>query len=239
MIFGLFLINFFFLTQFKFKKKRDYIFVVHPLLYLVFNIFYEILLLLKNIYFLIQDEKNIIKEIPILIDFLKSYLQAGLLLPMSVSSVLKQRKWCLPIQNSLIYICNNYAQGKSFKESLSAAILLVKEKKSRQYLCLLYLSLRIGCASGENIIQIIDKVKNKTQDRLSLERKLKITTAQMRLQSIVIILSPFFLAFIVYLISPEYILFFFNEIIGRALLTVMIVLNVLGAYFLQKILEIK
>lgn len=232
-------LNFILLLKFEISKKIDYLFLVHPIVYIFFKIFLEILEKANNKIRFYREEKKIIREIPTLIDFLKSYMLAGLLLPAATMAVLKQKKWCYPIQYSLTHICNNYAQGKSFKICLTEAILLAKERKTRQYLSILYLSLRLGCSTGENLTQILEKVKDKTNDRLHLDRKLKMTTAQMRLQSMVIILAPIVLALIIYLIFPDYILFFFQTGIGNMLLCLMIALNLLGGYFINRILRIQ
>ncbi|MES2615767.1 MAG: hypothetical protein V4591_10165 [Bdellovibrionota bacterium] len=239
MIIGLFFINFFTFISFKRTSKKDYLFIFHPCIFIAVLLLIELFNVIKNFYSNFQEERKVTKEIPALIDFIKSYLLAGLLLPSALTFVLKQKKWCSPIQNSLSAICNNYAHGKSFQESLYCGINLTKTKQSYQYLCIFYLSLRLGYSTGENMTHILEKVKYKTQDRLNLERKLKMTTAQMRLQSLVIILSPFFLGFIIFLVSPEYILFFFQETVGRFLFIFMIILNVLGAYFLNRILKIR
>lgn len=238
MLVGLFLINLFF-TFIINKNKYYYFFIIHPSIYFIILMAIRMFGLLNTFYIQRNEEKKITKEIPTLIDFLKSYMIAGLLLPNALEEVLKNKKWCRPISDTLNYICSNYMQGKSFKESLTNGINLVKYKKSRQYLCLLFVSLRLGYSTGENLTQILEKVKNKTQDRINLERKLKVTTAQMRLQATVIILSPLFLSIIVYFISPEYILFFFRTSMGLSLFILMIFMNICGAYFLNRILRIK
>ena len=239
MIFCIFLVQFIILFVFEIKRNRDYLILIHPLIYFLY-LFLNFIFIRGINYLLARREENkSMKEIPKLIDFLKSYLLAGLLLPNAMTAVLKQKKWCYPIRYSLTYICNHFDQGNSFKDSLSFGIEFTKAKKSRQYLCFLFLALRLGCSTGENLTQILEKMKDKTQDRLNLERKLKMTTAQMRLQSLVIILAPLFLSFILYLLSPEAILFFFRSPIGNILLVFMVILNIFGAYLIHQILRIK
>ena len=239
MFFFMFLIQLIILFIFEMKSKRDYLLLIHPLLYFCFLLFNFIFIRGINYLLSRREEKKSIKEIPKLIDFLKSYLLAGLLLPNAMTAVLKQKNWCYPIRYSLTSICNHFDQGKSFKESLSFGLEFTKANKSRQYLCFLFLALRLGCSTGENLTQILEKMKEKTKDRLNLERKLKMTTAQMRLQSLVIILAPLFLSFILYLLSPEAILFFFRSSVGNILLIFMVILNFIGAYLINQILRIK
>ncbi len=215
------------------------LFILNPLIIFILKYFSIFRIKFYKIFFSYKEEKKILKEIPTLIDYLKSYMISGLLLPAAISNALKYRQWCMPIQSSLEIFCNNYAHGKSFQESLSEAILLIKSNKNGRHLSLLYISLRLGYSTGENINNILEKVKHKTQDCLNLERKLTLTTAQMRLQSFIVILSPVFLSIVIYFIAPDHILFFFHCTLGRVLLILMISLNILGAYFLKKILAIK
>jgi tight adherence protein B len=221
------------------KSKKDWLILLQPLIFVFLFLVFPLLKSMKAKFDLQREEKKVIQEIPNLVDFLRSYLMAGFILPNAITAVLKQKKWSAPIQYSLTSVSNHFAQGKSFRESLSMGIEYAKAKKSRQYLCLLYLSLRLGSATGENLTHILEKMKHKTQDRLGLERKLRMTTAQMRLQALVITLAPSCLGGVVYLLSPDSILFFFQTFVGNALLILMIILNSLGAYFIFQILKIK
>lgn len=186
-----------------------------------------------------REEKKITKEIPTLIDFLKSYLYAGLLPTQAISFALKQKSWSTTTAHVLSTILNQHAQGKPFESCLTAGILETQGKATRQYLNLLLLSLRMGCTSGANLIQILEKIQKKTEEKLALERKIQISTAQIRLQSWVIALAPLFLAMILFFISPSYILFFLQEPKGNALLGLMIFLNVTGSLVLKSLLKME
>jgi Flp pilus assembly protein TadB len=195
-------------------------------------------LTMKQKIFLYREEKNITKEIPTLIDFLKSYLYAGLLPIQALSFALKQKKWSPTTEYILTKILNQQMQGKSLESCLTSGILETQGKKTRRYLNLLLLSLRIGCLSGANLVQILEKVQSKTEEKLSLDRKISIATAQIRLQSWIIILAPIFLGLVLFFISPSYILFFFNDSKGNFLLLIMIFLNVTGALVLKSFLKL-
>lgn len=239
MLVGFFLCNFLFFYFIPTKKKIDFLCLIHPILYVLVSLAHFSFFTLQNILCNQREEKKITKEIPTLIDFLRSYLMAGMVLPQMFPYVLAQRNWCEPIKQSLFLICQEQNKGLRFQDCLQKGIEFCKNTPSRQYLCLLFSSLKAGLSSGDNIGTIIEKVKYKTQDRIHLERKLKMMTAQMRMQSLVILLAPLGLSILIYLISPNYILFFFENPVGRFLLFIMIILNSLCAYFLRKILTIK
>ena len=231
--------NFVFIKSIKINKKYDYFLSLQPLAFVLFPWILKFMESVFLQYKLNREEKKIILELPGLIEFLKSYLLSGLHLPLALKSLLIQKKWCFPISSALSTICIHYSQGKGFTESLKFGISIAKEKKSRQFLFLLLTTIRQACTSSENVTQILEKVKQKALDSIQLERKIKTTTAQMKLQSFVIILSPIFLALILLLISPNNILFFVQTGVGKFLLFFMIVMNFLGAYFLNRILKIQ
>jgi tight adherence protein B len=235
----LFIINLYLCFQKKPAIKNNFLFFLQPILYFLGLILIFYFAKLKEKFTDTLEDRKITREIPTLIDFLRSYLLAGMILPNALSLVLKQKKWCKPIMSCLSEICHEHAKGTRFQECLSHGIDFAKQTNSRQYLCLLFLSLRAGISCGENIGSILEKVKTKTQDRLELNRKLKLITAQMRLQSLVILLAPMGLGIIIQLISPNYLHFFFTSKCGHFLFAIMIILNLLGAYFLKKILTIK
>jgi tight adherence protein B len=234
----LLLINLLNCIFFQFKRKSDFIWIIHPFFYFLYNFLNKFIINFYKIYINNRERNKINKEIPALIDFLKSYVLAGLLLPSAIMEVQKQRKWCHAIEYSLQIISSNYAQGKSFRESLNLGIEISKIDQKQQFLCLLYLSLRLAYSTGENTASILEKVKQKTLDRLTLERKMKMVTAQMRMQSSVITSAPSFIAFVLYFVSPSYLLFFIHNSLGNLLLFIIIILNFLGAYFLHSILRI-
>lgn len=194
---------------------------------------------IKKRAFLHREEKKITNEIPNLIDFLKSYLYAGLLPIQAISHALRQKKWCHTIRSTLGVVLNSNMQGKSLNACLTQGILKTQGKESRKYLHLLLSSLRLGCDTGANLIQILEKVQSKTEEKIQLERKIKVATAQIRLQALIIILAPFFLAFILYFLSPAYILFFIETQFGNFLLLIMIILNIIGAITLKSILKLE
>ncbi len=235
----LFFINLFFFIWVKENFKNKFIFFMHPLLHVIYLMACISFVFLKHKFIKWQDEKKVLVQTLTLVDAIKSYLQAGMLPAQTISAVLSQRPWCHPIKNSLSQFCNYYAQGKSLQESLENAAQLSQKNGPHYYLYFLFSSLKISCYSGENIIYILDKVKQKTQNRIELTRKLKATTAQMKLQSIVILFSPFFLGVVIFIISPSHILFFINNFFGNSLAFIMVVLYTLACYFLKKLMVIK
>lgn len=182
-----------------------------------------------------RQERLVTKELPVLIDFLRSYLMAGLLLPQALSHSLRVKKWCHPICQSLQEIQKSYAYGERFQKSVGHQTGFSGARPSRRFLHQLYLSLTNCPHSGDQVLVVLEKIKHKAQESLSLEKKLRTATAQIRLQSSIIFCAPLALAGILYLISSNSILFFFTEPIGHVLLFMMVILNLAGGLVLRRL----
>lgn len=182
-----------------------------------------------------KEEEKIGKEVITLIDFLKSYLNSGLVPIQCVHFAIKQRQWGSVVHAVLESILNHHLQGKSLEVCLTHAILMTQGKATRRHLNLLLLSLRLGCASGSHLDDILEKVKKRTEEKLLLDQKIKTMTAQIRMQAMVISFAPLFLAVIIFFVSPDYVSFFFFDTSGRFLLVIMLLLNLLGLFFLKKL----
>lgn len=224
-----------FILKNKLIKKYFILFLISPILYLLFPIFikyfYLINLRIKNRI----ERKNQMKEIPKLIEYLKSYLKSGIQATQAIQIISKKNKWTPPIQNSLSQITNYYSQGMSFESSINVVISSIPNHKYNYFLLFFLSSLKLGYSSGGNIVSILEKVKSKIESSIFLDQKIHATTAQMRLQAIIISLAPLALAFIIFFISPSYILFFFYNEIGNFLLFLMLSLNIIGFYLLKSI----
>ena len=224
-----------FLLKKNLNKNNYILFFISPLIYLIYpllkNFTYQKILNLK---YKIERKKQV-KEIPKLVEYLKSYLKSGIQTSQAIKIISEKNKWSQPIKNSLTKITNYYSQGMSFESSIHMAILSLTSEKGDHFLIFFLTSLRLGHMSGGNMVSILDKVKIKIESSIFIEQKIKSTTAQMRFQSIIISLAPLAIAFVIWFIFPSYILFFINNEVGIYLLTLMILLNLVGFYLLKLI----
>ncbi len=233
----LLLLTFHALLIFEKKLTNKYFIplLINPILYFLFPFILKYFQVLK---ISIQNEferKKQVKEIPKLIEYLSSYIKSGIQVSQAIQFISKKNKWSSPIQNALSQITNYNSQGMSFESSVKITIFSIPKNKFNHFLHFFLSSLRLGHTSGGNMVTILEKVKNKIESSILLDQKIRATTAQMRLQAFVISLAPFVLALVIWFLSPSYILFFFNNEIGNCLLAIMIILNVIGFYFLKLI----
>lgn len=231
----LFTFQFVFIINRKINKKYLILFLLNPILYLFFPNFIKYFCNIKKRIQNQKDRRKQMNEIPKLIEQLKSYLKSGVQTSQAVLLLSKKNRWSASIQNSLSQITGYYSQGMSFESSISMVISSLPNHKHNHFLLFFLSSLRLGHLSGGNMVSILENVKSKIENSILLNHKIRSTTAQMRLQAIIISIAPIALALIIWIISPSYILFFFENEIGNVLFVIMLLLNAIGFYFLKLI----
>ena len=172
------------------------------------------------------------------IENLRGCLKAGMPLADALEFVYVKKDWIGAIDAVLKTVCQCRERGMAVRESLHAAMFALPRVGPQRFLRQLLHSLMIGQEMGGNVTKLLEKVQQKTQDSMELQRKIKVSTAQMRMQAWVVTLAPLVLAIILLVLSPGYILFFFQSVPGLLLLALMIFLNIVGAVLLKQISKV-
>lgn len=235
----LFILNISFIFRIHSLSFMSVLYSIIPALNFVYSLFIFIFDKVQLHLSIYKEEKKIKKEILRLMSSVKSYLQVGLLTIQSLEMTIAQRRWCSPIETILKRVLQSCQRGKTLEESLNDGMKYATKNSSYQYLRTFIGVLRLSHKTGGNTVAMLDRVQNKISDHLYLQQKIKTLTAQMRLQAIVIFISPWVLAFIIYCLSPNYILFFVNEPLGVVLLVLMLLFNFFAFLSLSYILRIQ
>jgi len=93
--------------------------------------------------------------------------------------------------------------------------------------------------SGGNLAEILDKLASTIRDRFSIRRQLRTYTAQGRLSGYTLAALPIVVGFLIYLIEPSYVQVLFDEAVGRLLLAVGLTLQIMGYFWIRKIVDIE
>ena len=125
--------------------------------------------------------------------------------------------------------------GIPIDESLSK----MQERVKNEELTLAITAVLVTKESGGNIAEILKKISVTIRERQRLRARIDTLTAQSRLSGIVVGLLPFLLVFTIYLIDPNLISPMFNTTLGVTLLCIAIIMEILGAFFIKKIVEIE
>jgi len=93
--------------------------------------------------------------------------------------------------------------------------------------------------TGGNLAEIIDRISYVIRERFRVQGQLKIFTAQARMTGLILTLLPIGAAFLMWIISPDYLRPLWSERSGRVMIAVGATMQVLGALVIRAIIRIK
>lgn len=93
--------------------------------------------------------------------------------------------------------------------------------------------------AGGDMAEILDKISYIIRERFKIMGQVQALTGEGRISGVVLMALPIALFFAVYYLNPTYIMLLFTEELGRKMIAVAAVLQVLGAICIKKIVNIK
>jgi tight adherence protein B len=93
--------------------------------------------------------------------------------------------------------------------------------------------------AGGDLAEILNKISYLVRERFKILGQVKALTGEGRISGVVLMALPIALFFAVYYLNPDYVMMLFNREIGRKMLTVAIIMQIIGAVVIKKIVNIK
>jgi tight adherence protein B len=93
--------------------------------------------------------------------------------------------------------------------------------------------------AGGDMAEILDKIGYIIRERFKIMGQVQALTGEGRISGVVLMALPIALFFAVYYLNPTYVMLLFTEAIGRKMIAVAVVLQILGAITIKKIVNIK
>ena len=93
--------------------------------------------------------------------------------------------------------------------------------------------------SGGDLAEILDKIAHIIRERFKIMGQVQALTGEGRISGIVLMALPVALFFAVWRMNPSYVMLLFTDPLGRQMVAVAIVLQLLGAFTIKKIIAIK
>ncbi len=93
--------------------------------------------------------------------------------------------------------------------------------------------------AGGDMAEILDKIGYIIRERFKILGQVQALTGEGRISGVVLMALPIALFFAVYYLNPTYVMLLFTEAIGRKMIAVAVVLQILGAITIKKIVNIK
>lgn len=88
--------------------------------------------------------------------------------------------------------------------------------------------------TGANMVQVLENLGSLVRERLNLSEKLKASTAAQRMSAGLLCSLPIVMAFVFWLLKPEYIRWFYTDETGQNVMTFAIVWEVIGILVIKK-----
>lgn len=134
--------------------------------------------------------------------------------------------------------------GKSFEEhrfglAFEDALLGMVDRVGLVDVRIFATAVLIQRESGGNLAEILDKLGTTIRDRFTIQRQLRVYTAQGRLSGYTLAALPVVVGFLIYLIEPPYVSLLFTEALGRLFLASGFVLQIIGYFWIRKIVNIE
>jgi tight adherence protein B len=93
--------------------------------------------------------------------------------------------------------------------------------------------------TGGNLAEILDNLAHVVRERFKILRQVRVYTAHGRLTGYVLMTLPAALAFVLQFINPEHMNLLFRERMGHIMLTVAIVLQIIGYFWIKRAVKIE
>ncbi len=166
------------------------------------------------------------------IGIISNALKSGLSLQQAIARVAVQ--YPAPLSQELSMVGKEGALGVPFEQAL---VNLSKRIESED-IDLFVTATNVVKDAGGNLSEMFDSIAETLRERNTIQGKIKVLTAQGRMQGIVIGVMPIALGFILYKLDPNLIIPLFQDPIGWAILFVIMLFEAIGAFFITKIVRI-
>lgn len=93
--------------------------------------------------------------------------------------------------------------------------------------------------TGGDLAEILDKIGHLVRERFQIFGQIQALTGEGRLSGIVLLAMPPVLFVVMYRLNPEYVMVLFTDEVGKMMLTGAVFMQLVGAFFIKKIINIK
>jgi tight adherence protein B len=173
------------------------------------------------------------KQLPDALDLLARGLKAGHAFPTGLQNVAKEMPD--PLGTEFFKTFTEFNHGLD----LNTALLNLCQRINLRDLSFFTTAVLIQRETGGNLTQILEKISMLIRERFKLRNQIAALTAEGRLSGLILLLLPPVLAGLLMLINPEYGSILINHPTGRIMCGVALVFQLLGMYFIHKIVSVK
>lgn len=139
-----------------------------------------------------------------------------------------------PARQEIELMLREQRLGVAFEQALAG----LERRMNIEEMQLMAASLRISHDTGGNLAETLESLADSSRRKLALEGKVRALTAQGKLQGWIMGLLPLLLAAVLFQIEPQAMSALFTTVYGLGVTALVIVLQVLGLYFVRRIVAV-
>jgi tight adherence protein B len=166
------------------------------------------------------------------IDMMANALRSGFNLPQAIQLI--QKEMGPPISQEFAMLTKEMAVGVLLEDALDH----MNKRVGSEEFAIMVTATSIARETGGNLAEVYQRISKTIRDRKEMLGKIKALTAEGKLQGIFIGLLPFILGGLLTVIDPEMMRPLYTTTLGYILIGIVIVMELMGAYFINKIITI-
>ncbi len=167
------------------------------------------------------------------LSFMSNGLKSGLSLLQAMDMVREELPD--PISQEFALMLNEQRLGVPLED----ALLSLEKRVGTEDIQIIVTSINILRQSGGNLSETFDTVSTTIRERKKVQGRIASLTAQGVAQGVIIVLMPFVLGFILWMMDPSLISRLWTTWLGWVLIFVMLTLQTMGAWMIKKIVKVQ
>jgi len=173
------------------------------------------------------------EQLPDALDLMTSALRAGLSFPAALQLVAQESPEPLAQEYAVTFDEQNL--GLDMKE----ALINLTERVESVDLRFFVTAVIIQRETGGNLAEIMESIARIIRERFKILGDVKSRTAHGRMTGLILSVLPVALGMIIWLIAPDYMITFFRDPAGQAMLGICAFLQLMGFLWIRKVIQIK
>jgi len=130
-------------------------------------------------------------------------------------------------------------EEQKFGLAIEDSLLALADRIDLVDMRILVTALLIQREVGGNLAEILDKISYTIRERFTIQRQVRVYTAQGRFTGYLLAVLPIGVGFLIWMLNHEYMMILIREPTGRLMMTVAGLLQVMGFFVIRKIIHIE
>jgi tight adherence protein B len=173
------------------------------------------------------------EQLPDAMDLMTSALRAGLSLPAALQLVAQEAP--SPLAEEFGHTFDEQNLGLDIRDAMLNLARRIDSVDVKFFVT----AVVIQRETGGNLAEIMQNIAQIVRERFRILGDVRTLTAHGRFSGIILSVLPVFMAFLLAIIAPDYMMGFFKDPAGQALLIVALTLQIIGFLWIRKVVNIR